>query len=321
MAVKVTKIPAKVKAVKNDIEGIEKPGQTVVVEEEEIEEPQNVEAVRDVEVTLQPQAVTDEYEPHHLYSLRLTDLSPDPDQPRKHFDDNKLNELASSIQRLGVIQPIFFRKAGDGKLIITAGERRFRASKLAGKDTIPAIYLDGANHAEIALIENLQRADLTAIEEAEALYRLKTEASYTNADLAAALGKAESTISETLKLIQLPEKLRKKHGGNHNLSKRALLEVTKATTPEQVEKLFKKALKKELKRDEVRAERNDGKDAGGATRGPDVVCRTMSGGLLKALDKLDLKAIADDKRAAVEDSLTDTLKKLAKVLGYQLDKQ
>jgi len=319
MAAKITKIPVKKVAVKNDIEGIEEPRQIVVVEEDEIEELENVEAVRNVEVML-PQAVTDEYEPHHLYSLKLTDLNPDPDQPRKHFDDNKLNELASSIQRLGVIQPIFFGKAGDGKLTIIAGERRFRASKLAGKDTIPAIYLDGANHAEIALIENLQRADLTAIEEAEALYRLKTEASYTNADLAAVLGKAESTISETLKLIQLPEKLRKKHGGNHNLSKRALLEVTKATTPEQMGILFKKALKRELKRDEVRAERNDSKDAG-ATRGPDVVCRTMSGGLLKALDKLDLKSIADDKRAAVEDSLTDTLKKLAKVLGYQVDKQ
>ncbi|OGU05531.1 MAG: hypothetical protein A2075_23860 [Geobacteraceae bacterium GWC2_58_44] len=320
MAAKITKIPVKKVAVRNDIEGIEEPGQIVVVKEDEIEESENVEVVRNVEVML-PQAVTDEYEPHHLYSLKLTDLNPDPDQPRKHFDDNKLNELASSIRRLGVIQPIFFRKAGDGKLMIMAGERRFRASKLAGKDTIPAIYLDGTNYAEIALIENLQRADLTAIEEAEALYRLKTEASYTNADLAAVLGKAESTISETLKLIQLPEKLRKKHGGNHNLSKRALLEVTKATTLEQMEKLFKKALKKELKRDEVRAERNDSKDAGGATRGPDVVCRTMSGGLLKALDKLDLESIAEDKRAAVEDSLTDTLKKLAKVLGYQLDKQ
>jgi len=306
-------------------EEIEDPGQIVVVEDAEIVDSGHTEAVmevvREIEITEQPTAVIEGYIPREQYLLKLTDLNPDPSQPRKHFDDNALSELAKSIQRDGVVQPIIFRKAEDGKLTIVVGERRYRASLLAGNDTIRGIYFDGTNHAEIALIENLLRVDLTAIEEAEALDRLKTEAKYTNAKLAEMMGKGESTISETLKLIQLPEKLRKKHGGNKNLSKRALLEVTKATTPELMGKLFKKALRHELKRDEARADRNDSADGTkGSTRGPDVVCRTMSGGLLKALDKLDLGTMVDDKRAAVEESLTGTLKKLAEVLGYRIDR-
>ena len=102
-------------------------------------------------------------------NLRLIDVCPNPDQPRKEFDEESLAELAESIRRNGVLQPILVRPAAHGKYIIIAGERRWRASRLAEKDTIPAVIsaADEALAAELALIENLQREDLNPVEEAE----------------------------------------------------------------------------------------------------------------------------------------------------------
>jgi ParB/RepB/Spo0J family partition protein len=254
-----------------------------------------------------------EFETRTLYHLHTKYLNPDPNQPRKSIDPEELKELTSSIKKHGVLQPILFRKDSDGNLIIVSGERRFQASKEAGEDTIPAIYINDSP-SEIALVENLLRVDLTVIEEAEALKRLKDEAGYSNKDLAAVIGKAESTISEILKLNQLPVKLRNEHRTNKNLSKRGLLEVTKAHNDKEMKKLFKKLVKKELKRDDARTERKV------VTRGADVVCRTMSNSLLKVLPKLDLSTVTGDELTEVTKSLTQTLESLAKKLGYQLVK-
>lgn len=261
-----------------------------------------------------PATSAEEYEPRKLYHLDIAALNADPDQPRKSIDDAELKELAASIEKHGVLQPVLFRKDSEGRLIIVSGERRYRASLLAKKKTIPAIFTVD-NAAEIALVENLLRVDLTAIEEAEALQRLQTEANYTNRQLATVIGKAESTISEILKLNLLPKKIRDKHRTNKALARRTLLEVAKAPTPEAMEKLFKKALSKTKKRDELRADRHT------ATRGADVVCRTMSNGLLRVLPNLDLATVPEDKRAEVEKALGDTLAALASKLGYQLVRQ
>jgi len=224
------------------------------------------------------------------------------------------SHIAASIKKHGVVQPILFRKDKDGNLIIVAGERRFQASKEAKVETIPAIFIHD-KPAEIALVENLLRVDLTAIEEAEGLLRLKNEEEYTNKQLGAVFGKAESTISEILKLNQLPLKLRDKHRTDKQLSKRGLLEVTKASSDKEMEKLFKKLVKKELKRDETRADRKV------VTRGADVVCKTMSNSLLKVLPNLDLATVTGEKLTEVTKSLTDTLESLAKKLGYSIVKE
>lgn len=264
-------------------------------------------------VKVDPDAV---YEPRTLYHLDIALLAPDPNQPRKSIDEAELKELTSSIEKHGVLLPILFRRNDKSELVIVSGERRYQASLLAKKKDIPAILVE-ENAAEIALVENLLRVDLTAIEEAEALQRLKTEASYSNKQLSNVIGKAEATISEILRLNDLPVKLRDKHRGNKSLSRRTLLEVAKASTPEDMKKLFSKALSK-AGRNELRSERNTGT---GATRGADVVCRTMSNGLLKVLSNLDLASVAEGKRVDVEKSLNDTLVALANKLGYQLVKQ
>lgn len=136
-------------------------------------------------------------------------VRPNPFQPRKQFDGEKLEELANSIKEHGVVQPILVRSKGEGYEIV-AGERRWRASRLAGLKTIPAVVKDFSESQvmEIALIENLQREDLNPIEEAEAYDRLVREFGLTQEDLARRLGKSRSQVANTLRLLNLGEGVR-----------------------------------------------------------------------------------------------------------------
>jgi len=128
-----------------------------------------------------------------------------PNQPRKIFNEDALNELAASIKTHGVLQPIVLVKMGDGYRIV-AGERRFRAAKIAELKTIPAIVKDLTEKEvrEIALVENLQREDLNPMEESEALYNLLTENNLTQEALATAIGKSRPAIANSLRLLTLP---------------------------------------------------------------------------------------------------------------------
>ena len=140
-----------------------------------------------------------------IVELPLSELRPNPYQPRKIFDEEKLSELAESIKEHGIFQPIIVKKSIKGYEII-AGERRFRASKLAGKEKIPAIIRDFSDEAmmEIALLENLQRENLNAIEEANAYKKLLQTLKLTQEELANRLGKSRSHITNMLGLLELP---------------------------------------------------------------------------------------------------------------------
>lgn len=142
--------------------------------------------------------------------LPLTDIRPNPYQPRKTFDEAALQELASSIKQSGVFQPIILRKSINGYEII-AGERRFRASKLAGKETIPAIVrqIDEPQMMEIAVLENLQREDLTPLEEAEAYQTLIKKLSLTQEEVSERIGKSRPYIANYLRLLTLPDQTKK----------------------------------------------------------------------------------------------------------------
>ncbi len=141
-----------------------------------------------------------------IVELNLSELRTNPYQPRKNFDTHALEELASSIKEHGVFQPIIAKKSIKGYEIV-AGERRVRASKLAGKTTIPAIVKDftDSEMMEIALLENLQREDLNAIEEATAYQKLLNELHLTQEELAVRVGKSRSHITNMLGLLELPE--------------------------------------------------------------------------------------------------------------------
>lgn len=135
----------------------------------------------------------------------IDSLIPSPYQPRKSFDEEALNSLVASIKEKGVLQPLLVRKKGD-KYEIIAGERRWRASKLAGIKDIPVIEksFDDQETLEVALIENLLRENLSAVEEAEGFNRLITEFSHTHEALSQIVGKSRSYITNTLRLLSLP---------------------------------------------------------------------------------------------------------------------
>lgn len=140
--------------------------------------------------------------------ILLSDIRPNPYQPRKVFDEAALEELASSIREHGIFQPVILKKSIQGYEIV-AGERRCRAAKLAGLEDVPAIIVDFTDQQmmEIALLENIQREDLNAIEEAQAYATMMDKLQLTQAQLAQRIGKSRTHITNTLRLLNLPEKI------------------------------------------------------------------------------------------------------------------
>lgn len=143
--------------------------------------------------------------------ISLESIQTNPYQPRKEFAKDELNDLAESIKQKGVIQAITVRKLEDGNYELISGERRLRASKLAGLEKIPAYVLDVSSKEdllEIALIENIQRADLNAIEVAEGYKRLIDECSLTQEQVAGKVGKSRAAVTNTLRLLTLPDEIK-----------------------------------------------------------------------------------------------------------------
>jgi ParB family chromosome partitioning protein len=169
-------------------------------------------------------ATTETFVHGRLYEMPLADLQPDPNQPRKYIDPAALDELTASIKQQGVVSPILFR-VENGIAYTIAGERRCIAARRAGLATIPAIYLDNPNYEEIALIENTVRADLTAVEEAEAFERLRKSRGYKQEDLARMIGKTAASISQTLSLNRLPQAILDECRKNPSIPKHVLIEI------------------------------------------------------------------------------------------------
>ncbi len=140
----------------------------------------------------------------------IEDLKPQRAQPRKRFDETKIEELAGSIREQGVIQPLVVRRLASGTFEIIAGERRWRAAQRAGLHALPVVVQEATDSAafELALVENLQREDLSPLEAAEGYERLLGEHGYTQDDLARRVGKDRSTIANTMRLLKLPESVR-----------------------------------------------------------------------------------------------------------------
>ena len=173
---------------------------------------------RGFESLIPTELIDDEFDPtavedkkaSQLKELKLDDIIRDEEQPRRDFNKESLDALAASIKEHGVLQPIVVTKE-DGKYKIVAGERRWRAAKIAGLKKIPAIIrsLDSQNRLELSIIENAQREDLNAIELATAYAKLKTQFNLSTEDIAAKVGKSEQTIQNTLRLLTLPDDVKK----------------------------------------------------------------------------------------------------------------
>ncbi|MGE3956339.1 MAG: ParB/RepB/Spo0J family partition protein [Vicinamibacterales bacterium] len=171
--------------------------------------------------------------------IAIDQIDPNPNQPRQVMGD--LSELIASIAEKGVIEPIVVRQRGD-RFQIVAGERRYQASVQAGLRELPVVIreADDAEVLELALIENLQRKDLTAFEEAEALHGLAEKCGYTHEDLARRLGKSRSSVTESLSLCQMPEEIRNLCRLADISSKSLLLQVVRQDSPEKMTALVEK---------------------------------------------------------------------------------
>jgi ParB family chromosome partitioning protein len=167
-------------------------------------------------------------------------VRPNVDQPRKHFDEEKLAELSQSIRRHGLLQPIVVRRSPEGFELV-AGERRLRAAQLAGLDRLPALVREVEDPLETALIENLQREDLSPLEEAEALAALIERHGYSHQEVAELLGKSRPYVSNTLALTRLPDGVKDDlHRDGGSVSRELLLGVARQEDPEAALALWRR---------------------------------------------------------------------------------
>jgi ParB family transcriptional regulator, chromosome partitioning protein len=190
--------------------------------------------------------------------IRVDQIRPNPEQPRKALGD--LAELTESVREKGVLEPLLVRfVASEGCFYIISGERRYHAARAAGLREVPCIEktADDAETLEIALIENIQRKDLTPFEEADGLYRLATQFEYTHEDMAKKIGRARSSVTETLSLRNIPEALRKKCIEHGIQSKSLLLQIARQPTEKKMLEMLQRILQGGLTRDEARRERRE----------------------------------------------------------------
>lgn len=190
-------------------------------------------------------------------------IRPNPDQPRKALGD--LRELTDSVREKGVLEPLLVRYVPrDECYYIISGERRYHAARGAGLREVPCIekIADDAETLELALIENIQRKDLTPFEEADGLHRLATQFEYTHEDVARKIGRARSSVTETLSLRGIPDPIRKKCLENGVLSKSLLLQIARQPTEKKMWEMLHRILQGGLTRDEARRERREEQTTG-----------------------------------------------------------
>lgn len=189
-------------------------------------------------------------EESNVTELKLTEIEPNKSQPRKDFDDEALSELADSIAKYGVLQPLMVRPLSNGGYQLVAGERRWRASRIAGLKSVPVVIreLSDTETMEIALIENLQREDLNPLEEALGYKTLMEEYSLTQEQVSSSVGKSRSAVANSLRLLNLPNKVQKllKSGDISAGHARTLLSVPEDKLDEAIALIKKGASVREI---------------------------------------------------------------------------
>ena len=255
------------------------------------------------------------YEKGRLYRLPIGEIQPNPNQPRKYFDEEGLAELTQSITDKGVLQPVLVRQEGP-LIILVAGERRLKASQNAGLTEIPALFIDD-NPEEVALIENSLRQNLTAVEEAEAVGRLATELNYTQVQLSKILGKKAQTISDILSLNRLPAAIRDECRINPACPRRVLVEIARKKQERSMITLYNKYKEKGLTSEEVRQEAKQERQEKTTDDQAAAMIVTIAA-LITRLENIDWFAISEDNRSQLQQTisaLSDTFAAIEKTRG------
>ncbi|TMA56974.1 MAG: ParB/RepB/Spo0J family partition protein [Deltaproteobacteria bacterium] len=245
-----------------------------------------------------------------LTSVSLADVQPNPDQPRKHFAPDKLAELADSIKARGLLQPIIVRRVETGYQLL-AGERRFRAAQLAGLDKLPALIRSADDPLEIALIENLQREDLSPLEEAEGLAQLIERHGYSHREIAELLGKSRPYVSNTLALTRLPESVKADlRRDGPAVSRELLMGVARQEDPDAALALWRR-----LQLDLLSVRRFRAEKEATANERP-VVLEVLTAA--RRLNRTLVRLIAEGAPAAQGPRLVRTLRRTGRLVERQL---
>jgi len=244
-----------------------------------------------------------------LTAVPIEQLHANPDQPRKHFDPDALAELAASIAQHGILQPVIVKRATSGFLLM-AGERRYRAAQLVGLTVIPALVRDD-DPLEIAIIENLQREDLSPLEEAEGLGALIDQYGYTHEVLAELIGKSRPYVSNTLALRRLPPHIKQDVHAQPDVSREILISLARAESPERQDALWRLTRMRKLSVQRFRSEQA-GEVAGRSEM--TEIARTLRR-LGRKLRALDLAGLAPAERQQLERLLRRANSRLLRTLA------
>ena len=243
-----------------------------------------------------------------IIHVNIKDVTSNENQPRKHFDKESLKELASSVKQKGIISPILVREKSQGKFEIIAGERRYRAAKLAGLTVVPILLkkVDDTSALELSIIENVQRQDLNIIEEAKAYYALIDNYSYNQSEVANVVGKSRSHVANILRLLSLPKKvIELLRAGKINLGQAKIL-----VGQDNVEQLANKIIKGNLNVRQVESlikSRRSAKQSSGISNTTSAIQRDEDIALIESLlrEKANLNVKIDNVKKVVQIFYTD----------------
>ncbi|ALU16631.1 nucleoid occlusion protein Noc [Eubacterium limosum] len=257
-----------------------------------------------------------------VFFLQINKIRPNADQPRKKFNREKLEELAASIKEHGILQPLVVRPENNGYTII-AGERRWRAATMAGLKEVPVIVKDlpAKDVMELALIENVQREDLNAIEEAEAYGALMEHFNLTQGEIGIRIGKSRAAITNTMRLLNLPDKVRQEVLDDHISSghARALLSLE---DQKQMEVLCEEIIDKKLSVREterkVKLLKNPPKEKAKSEKNP-YITAVEDGLKQKFATKVKISGKKDKGKIEMEYYSTEDLNRILDLLGYEND--
>lgn len=240
--------------------------------------------------------------------VSLSKITPNPEQPRKRYNREDIEDLAASIREHGLINPITV----DEKYRIIAGERRWQACQVAGLTEVPVIVRERSY--EVSLVENLQRRDLHPLDEAEGFQRL-VDFGHTQTEIAKRVGKDQSIISKTLSLLKLPKEIKDDYDAMHNVSRDLLLQVVNEPTLERQMTLWRRIKQEQLS---ARAVKRQKKGEPAVT--PRTFIRSVQA-LHKRMDRLNVRELKQKDRERLRTHLQETIEELSKVLKKLGDKK
>jgi ParB family chromosome partitioning protein len=256
-------------------------------------------------MTAETKETTKAYKKGKIHDISVELLHRDINQPRKHFDQEEHEALKKSIADKGLLYPVLFRVDENDNLILVSGERRLKAYKDLGRETITAMRVDSDRYDEVALIDNIQRVDLSPVDESEALFNLQAKYNHTQEQLGNLIGKAQNTVADILGLMKLSDEIRQDARGRKELSRSALLKIARIKRPTSQRKAYDALVasfdipKKEIKRPRLTIIKK---------------AITSTDNTLQCIKSIDIDALGDDRDVVVS-KLQELLYELQNKLG------